>query len=388
MISQENKKRQKKLALASIAVAAMTVVGGTFAWFTSHEDVTNKLTAVNNYGVSIAENFTPPPDWTPGQDVNKDVYVTNTGNVDAFVKVGLTDSLDITTVAIGPDTAYNAGNKDRYVTLSHSPTFAEGGVESGNLVEPSMPDVVAESKNEVMAKQAGGRIVVKAGTSVGTDLEEIQDGTYYDLENDATLANKNGLYVFEKDSMDKEHVILDGYYYQDGTFYAVGDIVKTPDREGNRANDVYSAKLLVTSHLDDQPVAMDYSKRTQNLITATYGTGDAAIKINITLDGQWQEHWAFDATNNTFFYKDTLKAGATSYKLVDKLEMDGSVKNEAYKDLVYRLRASLDSAQIVKNEAGQDTTEACEADQATWTLKPVVTLDTNGTTTSVAWQTR
>jgi len=57
----------------------------SFAWFTSKDEVTNRLTASSDYGVSIVESFTPPKMWVPGQEINKDVYAVNTGSIDAFV---------------------------------------------------------------------------------------------------------------------------------------------------------------------------------------------------------------------------------------------------------------------------------------------------------------
>ena len=58
--------------------AAMIIAGSTFAWFTSKDEVTNRLTANSDYGVSIVESFAPPANWLPGQTVNKDVYAVNT----------------------------------------------------------------------------------------------------------------------------------------------------------------------------------------------------------------------------------------------------------------------------------------------------------------------
>lgn len=73
---------QRRVLAASVILSLLIVVGGTFAWFTSYDEVVNKLTAVYNYGVSITEEFTAPENWLPGQEVNKDVQAVNTGNVD------------------------------------------------------------------------------------------------------------------------------------------------------------------------------------------------------------------------------------------------------------------------------------------------------------------
>ena len=78
-------KRRRKVLGASCILAALIIAGSSFAWFTSKDEVTNRLSANADYGVSIVESFAPPENWLPGQEVNKDVYAVNTGNVAAFV---------------------------------------------------------------------------------------------------------------------------------------------------------------------------------------------------------------------------------------------------------------------------------------------------------------
>lgn len=87
----KNKKRkrsskEKRTLIVSLAMAGTLIAGSTFAWFTSKDEVTNRLSASADYGVSIVESFAPPANWLPGQTVNKDVYDVNTGNIAAFVK--------------------------------------------------------------------------------------------------------------------------------------------------------------------------------------------------------------------------------------------------------------------------------------------------------------
>lgn len=88
MASKAQKRRRRVLG-ASCILAALIVAGSSFAWFTSKDEVTNKLSSSADYGVSIAESFQPPENWVPGQEVNKDAFATNTGNVDAFVRMYL-----------------------------------------------------------------------------------------------------------------------------------------------------------------------------------------------------------------------------------------------------------------------------------------------------------
>lgn len=88
-------KRRRRVLGASCILAALIVAGSSFAWFTSKDEVTNRLTANANYGVAIAEDFTPPANWLPGQQINKDAGVVNTGNIDAFVRMYMQGEMSI-----------------------------------------------------------------------------------------------------------------------------------------------------------------------------------------------------------------------------------------------------------------------------------------------------
>ena len=89
----KKKKNNRAVLVTSCVLAALIVAGSTFAWFTSKDEVTNRLTATSEYGVAIAETFHAPESWVPGQEINKDAAAVNTGNVDAFVRMWLTGSM-------------------------------------------------------------------------------------------------------------------------------------------------------------------------------------------------------------------------------------------------------------------------------------------------------
>ncbi len=89
MTKRKKNARERRALVGALCTAAVIVAGSTFAWFTSEDEVTNRLSASANYDVSIAEDFQPPENWLPGQKINKDVSAVNTGNVDAFVRMWL-----------------------------------------------------------------------------------------------------------------------------------------------------------------------------------------------------------------------------------------------------------------------------------------------------------
>lgn len=85
--------KEKRVLIGALCVAAVMIAGSTFAWFTSKDEVTNRLSASAEYNVAVAETFQPPENWVPGQEINKDAAAVNTGNVDAFARMWLTGSM-------------------------------------------------------------------------------------------------------------------------------------------------------------------------------------------------------------------------------------------------------------------------------------------------------
>ena len=85
-----NKKKIAALIVAGIMTVG--VVGGTLAWFTSEDSVTNVFNtgAVNEdggNGVEIWEDYTPATSVVPGETTTKLVQVQNTTNYDSFIRV-------------------------------------------------------------------------------------------------------------------------------------------------------------------------------------------------------------------------------------------------------------------------------------------------------------
>lgn len=79
-------KNLKVYALAG--VAAVAVVGGTFAYYQAQSTFTNAF-STTGYSTSTIERFNPDEatNWQPGQELDKEVYAVNTGNGDVWVRV-------------------------------------------------------------------------------------------------------------------------------------------------------------------------------------------------------------------------------------------------------------------------------------------------------------
>ncbi|MBR1824582.1 MAG: BsaA family SipW-dependent biofilm matrix protein [Ruminococcus sp.] len=220
-MTNNNKKKsskEKRVLIGALCVAAVMVAGSTFAWFTSKDEVTNRLTATADYGVSIVEDFTPPEDWVPGQTINKDVSAVNTGNVEAFVRLGLLHDAKLTVkgtgVAIPANTAAaNSATKTTWVELKKNANTETNTPSGGNDVD--------DNANEVSLLQAGGTLVVAAGNVVTPSDEWNErsgdDSTLPDYSGAGQYKpSKTGLYIFKRtvyEGTDGATTKYSGYYY-------------------------------------------------------------------------------------------------------------------------------------------------------------------------------
>lgn len=78
------KKNVKAFALAGIG--AVVLVGGTFAYYNSTQTFYNQLKSTK-YGGSAVEKFNPPTDWVPGAKADKEIFATNTGEGEVWVRI-------------------------------------------------------------------------------------------------------------------------------------------------------------------------------------------------------------------------------------------------------------------------------------------------------------
>ncbi len=427
---RKTNKKDRRILVGAIAVAGVTVAGSTFAWFTSKDEVTNRLSAKADYNVAIAEDFTPPEDWTPGQEINKDVSAVNTGSVDAFVRVGLLHDATLTVKDTGVAVSgFAAADKTKLVELKTSESITAGSTAGGNATNTA---------NEVTLLQAGGTLVIAGGQVVSpSDAWNVRSGDSSESDysgnkqfdpavttvygsTTATYADTygSGLYIFKRNVSDG--VKYSGYYYdatndkfyeleqEPGTVYIANLAANaiTEDENGVitlTAGALDDVKLAATKEVEiendgDDPVfditwvqadgteAVAADKSDAKIIRLTYegdittGTDEEKaiddVVIDIKLADGWIDNWTYlpaangkiDNTNDVgyFFYNKLLAPGATSEKLVDSVTLNGAVTQYAYKDLVYDLTVVLDSIQASPDEAKSDGSYEAAVNTANW----------------------
>lgn len=80
-----SKRKIMSLALA-VCMVAILAVGGTLAYFTAEDEAENVFT-LGNVNIELEEEFEQYSQLVPGLDINKDVWVKNTGSMPAYVRV-------------------------------------------------------------------------------------------------------------------------------------------------------------------------------------------------------------------------------------------------------------------------------------------------------------
>lgn len=85
--------KMNKKAAALGGLAAVAVVGGTWAYFNQTAAITNPF-STGRYGGSIVESFNPSDgdNWQPGATVDKEVVAENTGNSPLLVRVKMAET--------------------------------------------------------------------------------------------------------------------------------------------------------------------------------------------------------------------------------------------------------------------------------------------------------
>ncbi|MBQ9318216.1 MAG: hypothetical protein IJR82_01100, partial [Bacilli bacterium] len=77
--------KRNKFLIALLLVLCVGLVGVTIAYFSSTTTFENEF-QTSEYGTTYIEKFTSPDNWLPGDETEKTLQVTNSGNVDEAVR--------------------------------------------------------------------------------------------------------------------------------------------------------------------------------------------------------------------------------------------------------------------------------------------------------------
>ena len=409
----KKRKSNNKVLVVAIVLALVIVIGATFAWYTSKDEVTNKISASNDFNVSITETYTPETTWTPGEEVNKDVAIVNTGSVPAFVRAYVDGQFVVTKLKEETFSDELDPTKE-YVKL--------GSTDPNNSEE----NVLITMRKEAFKTEVGGYLVYAAGVPVegvcnsplGVErnaeidlntngwvkfdaLTHEDDADYVSNESTvAELIGESGYYVFARaqevidDGEITTEYVFDGYYFDEysGEYYKIklsddGDDLDFFTKEGvaptemtarlyttekkvvnTSADSVTAEYVAAVDATQTEPAKPAMIKITYNGDDADKTNDDIIINIKLINLGAEEDQWtAIDTTADakalTFYYNSILDGGKTTSNFIDAVELDSSVGDEAFLAMDYYLNVHSDSIQAIVDKTKYANTSVEKGDE-------------------------
>lgn len=312
----KNKDKKKKWLVSAAALAAVAAMVGTFAWFTSTDTAKNEFEGgIAGNDVEIVETFTKPDKWEPGQKVNKDVTVQNTGNYDSLIRVNLVETIS---------KLNNADSKllkaSEVANLPKKDANGKGGYylfELGKIDNTFTKQATLNAPVTVNFPQEGAATLKVLEKEDG----QLADGTkvykylpYWELNSDP--AKK--------------------YYAKTGGFTRTNDVagVITPKAEPQfkyvdltRGADVVSdwTKLATTG----QPYDAQFTYTPTGAAVTVQAAGDKNILIefdNLTKDPT-KGKWVYNNKDGNFYYMGVVLPQTQTPKLIDAVTLTSEADN-------------------------------------------------------------
>ena len=173
--------KMNKKAAALGGLAAVAVVGGTWAYFNQTAAITNPF-STGSYGGSIVESFNPSEgdNWQPGATVDKEVVAENTGNSPLLVRVKMAETWSRNGMA-GTMPNITSADGDAFLNVSQAdPNDGETATDD-TVVHKNLAD------NDAWEKADDGYWYYRGQLAPGATTESLLESVTLDKETDMGL---------------------------------------------------------------------------------------------------------------------------------------------------------------------------------------------------------
>ena len=318
-----NKRNKKKWAVAATTLAAIAALAGTFAWFQSQDNATNHFEgdAAGNGDVEIVETFTPPTDWKPGEEINKDVAILNSGKYESMVRISFKETLE------------KLVNADSQVS-SDTAVLEKKGKQDIYLMP--VTDVTGTG-TWTNSKVALKTMVINEGDYKGT----------YTLKAKEQLVTTNSGTTYRYASYWDKADNNEQYYAKVSSYTRASDGTITPA----------TAEFKYTNLASTQNVRDWLSPIYKPTFTVDVATSTATI--NSALDGKitlkfvnltakpTANSWYYNASDGYFYYVARVGSQQQTSQILDSVKLDSSAGNE-YSKFKYDLTVNARGIQAMK----------------------------------------
>ncbi|MGX7031627.1 BsaA family SipW-dependent biofilm matrix protein [Vagococcus zengguangii] len=299
-------KKNKKKLLAGSALGLVLLFGGTYAWFTSQDEVTNHFEGqIAGNDIQIVETYEPETNWEPGEEVNKDVAVANVSEYNAFTRVAFDEILKLL--------------KDSSEVYYNGQTYVN---KAGETIEVAMP-LVMNSSMDYLAK---GYTDVTA--KLATEVKDITvNGKTYKFQ------------LFEKAAIGTANQFSYGAVWMSGTEQAKAYIGNTSNLIARAADGTLSFNgIEPTISVVDKTYADALTANWTNPVYGKTPINDLVFKsatddnielnfVNVT-NIPTEKKWFFNQADGYFYFVGKVASGDSTAQLLDSVKLLGSAGNQ------------------------------------------------------------
>ncbi len=248
----------KKLVGITASVVTVAAVAVTWAFYSSTHNIDNAM-STGEYGDVLTERFAPDSNWQPGEEADKVVGVTNTGDYDIVVRIAMsetwTDEDGSEFVSLGQtDDLYGATaatadqlKADDGLTEGDSSVVAKSFLENNGWVFNSADGYWYYTK-VLSSGDVSDSLLTAITLSQDTDMGVYEETVYYYTTTDADVtapADDSTNWIALPTDKELADVVNDGEYLfvrsisdvTDATGYSSADYILTITSETLQATD-------------------------------------------------------------------------------------------------------------------------------------------------------
>ena len=353
---KKSNKRKPLILVGAIALAAVTVLSATFAWFTASDSATNKLATKDGLAnVSIQETFVPPDDWKPGQTVTKEVGVANTGTAPALVRVSFDELMGVNTlISPAPATAWDPASTTTAPQLFDTTLYtADPWVKYTAYTAPDPnPNPGGVTIEGIPADVTVYVKYVPAGTN-GSSTDSWSFAAWAPIGGTGPLAGSAQAVTYAQawdqtsKTMTMSNVAYSAYAATTSPDIDWTKVITTPIITPPAAADIGYSQAEAAINALAGPTNGNYNKN----IALNYNTAD----LNNTAPTAGD--WYYNPRDGYFYYIGLVQPGTTTPSLLNSLTLNPNADANYYSNLDYTLKVNM--------QALQDTKAAIDAEWPT-----------------------
>ncbi|MDR1464100.1 MAG: hypothetical protein LBJ11_02205 [Oscillospiraceae bacterium] len=350
------------VALALVLAVATAITGSTFAWFTATDGKQNhfETASITDGSVTLYELFREPYDWTPGQEIKKDVGVNNVGRNAVLARISFEEAL---TKPIGSVQHNNAPYVAGQVPVQADVTaYAVGTGATDWKTVASRADFTFTNSaafiDDVGAAAAATLEVKEIITpATATSLEQRTFSFYFwnpIASTDPSFGGKNQSAQANFRATDKLDPITGAligfnleYVDNSAVFYAYDSLSSTAKAWG---------KIDYTGALTPAVTTLSFPNTTAGVATSTL---DSLIQLKYDATStDWTaptaNKWYYNIEDGWFYFIGLIPSGTISPLLLNGVKLDGAA-DESYASLIYDLYVNMEAIQPIKDAMSSTT---------------------------------